>query len=204
MTLLDRIAPRPLPRALPGGPSVRTAIIDIGSNSIRLVVYDGPRRLPFILFNEKVMAGLGADMGSTGRIGEEAMARGLDALERFARLSTEMAVDEVCCVATAAVREAANGAELVEQAREIGLDVRVLSGQEEGVTSAMGLLSAVPDADGIVGDLGGGSLELARVRAGAVDWARVAAARRAARRRYPRQGMRRWRSASGPCWPGTA
>jgi exopolyphosphatase / guanosine-5'-triphosphate,3'-diphosphate pyrophosphatase len=169
MTLFDRVGPEARKRARAGIHSRRIAIIDIGSNSIRLVVYDGPRRLPFTLFNEKVMAGLGADLGTDGRIGPEAMARGLAALERFARLSSEMGVDELRCVATAAVREAENGAELVERANAIGLNVRVLSGEEEGLASAYGLLSGMPDADGIMGDLGGGSLELVRVRGGAVQ-----------------------------------
>jgi exopolyphosphatase/guanosine-5'-triphosphate,3'-diphosphate pyrophosphatase len=168
MTLLDRIGPESRAQARKGGQNRRVAIIDIGSNSIRLVVYDGPRRLPFTLFNEKVMAGLGADLGSDGRIGAEAMARGAAALERFWRLAQEMGVDETRCVATAAVRDAANGGELVARAEAIGLNVHVLSGEEEGVTSAHGLFSGMPDADGIMGDLGGGSLELARVRGGAV------------------------------------
>ena len=169
MTLLDRIAPQTARRTLAAEQSRRTAIIDIGSNSIRLVVYDGPRRLPFILFNEKIMAGLGAQLSQNGRIGEEAMERALVALERFERLCGEMAVDELRCVATAAVREAQNGLELIQRASEIGLDVRLLTGEEEGMASAYGLLSGMPDADGVMGDLGGGSLELVRVRAGKVE-----------------------------------
>jgi exopolyphosphatase/guanosine-5'-triphosphate,3'-diphosphate pyrophosphatase len=171
MTLLDRVGPESRRYARADMPSHRVAIIDIGSNSIRLVVYDGPRRLPFTLFNEKVMAGLGADLGTDGRIGPEAMERGMAALERFARLAREMGVDEMRCVATAAVREAANGEALVARANAIGLNVRVLDGEEEGMASAHGLLSGMPDADGIMGDLGGGSLELVRVRGGAVEWA---------------------------------
>ncbi|HZV18807.1 MAG TPA: Ppx/GppA family phosphatase [Sphingobium sp.] len=147
----------------------RIAIIDIGSNSIRLVVYDGPRRVPFILFNEKVLAGLGAEIGRTGRIGADAMERALVAIARFAGLCREMAVDEVRGIATAAVRDAENGPELVARAAALGLEVRTLTGAEESGTSALGLLSGIPDANGFVGDLGGGSLELARVRAGAVE-----------------------------------
>jgi exopolyphosphatase/guanosine-5'-triphosphate,3'-diphosphate pyrophosphatase len=168
MTLLDRIAPQTTGRTLSTEQSRRTAIIDIGSNSIRLVVYDGPRRLPFTLFNEKIMAGLGAQLSGNGRIGQEAMERALVALERFERLCTEMAVDEVRCVATAAVRDAVNGGELIERAGEAGLDVKLLTGEEEGIASAYGLLSGMPDADGIMGDLGGGSLELVRIRAGKI------------------------------------
>lgn len=146
----------------------RSAIIDIGSNSVRLVVYDGPRRIPFILFNEKVMAGLGASLGKTGRIEAEAMERGFRALARFAHLCREMGVQDVRCVATAAVRDAANGPDFIARAAQIGLDVQLLSGAQEAVGAAMGVLSGIPDANGIVGDLGGGSLELARIRDGAV------------------------------------
>ncbi|APL93108.1 exopolyphosphatase [Sphingobium sp. TA15] len=146
----------------------RTAIIDIGSNSVRLVVYDGPRRIPFILFNEKVMAGLGASLGRTGRIEPEAMERGLRAAGRFAHLCREMEVQEVRCVATAAVRDAENGDEFIRRAREMGLEVELLTGGQEAVAAAHGVLSGIPGADGIVGDLGGGSLELARIRDGAV------------------------------------
>jgi exopolyphosphatase/guanosine-5'-triphosphate,3'-diphosphate pyrophosphatase len=169
MTLLDRTSRRPVKATLNGPHFRRTSIIDIGSNSIRLVVYDGPRRSPFILFNEKIMAGLGADMARTGCIGEEAMERGLSALVRFSRLSVEMEADQLICVATAAVRDAANRDEFIARARSIGLDVRVLSGEQEGVASGHGLLSGMPRADGIMGDLGGGSLELVRVRPGGVD-----------------------------------
>lgn len=146
----------------------RTAIIDIGSNSVRLVVYDGPRRIPFILFNEKVMAGLGASLGKTGQIEPEAMERGLRAVGRFAHLCREMDVREVRCVATAAVRDAANGDEFLRRAKAIGLNVELLSGAQEAIAAAYGVLSGIPGADGIVGDLGGGSLELARIRDGAV------------------------------------
>lgn len=169
MTLLDRIAPQAAARARAAAENRRTAIIDIGSNSIRLVVYDGPRRLPFTLFNEKIMAGLGAQLSSNGRIGDESMARALVALERFARLCSEMDVDDVRCVATAAVRDAVNGMELIERASEIGLNVQLLTGEEEGIASAFGLLSGMPDADGLMGDLGGGSLELVRIRAGKIE-----------------------------------
>jgi exopolyphosphatase / guanosine-5'-triphosphate,3'-diphosphate pyrophosphatase len=148
----------------------RRAIIDIGSNSIRLVVYDGPRRSPFILFNEKVMAGLGASLSDTGLIGPGAMDRGIIALRRFSRLAQEMGVTKIRCVATAAVRDAANGTDFVSLARdEGGLPIQLLSGRQEGEAAGYGVLSGIPDADGIVGDLGGGSLELARVRNGAVE-----------------------------------
>lgn len=147
----------------------RTAIIDIGSNSVRLVIYDGPRRIPFILFNEKVMAGLGASLARTGAIEPEAMERGLRAIGRFAHLCRSMKVADIRCVATAAVRDATNGPDFIARAKDMGLTVELLTGAQEAIGAAMGVLSGIPGADGIVGDLGGGSLELARVRDGAVE-----------------------------------
>lgn len=146
----------------------RTAIIDIGSNSIRLVVYQGPARLPAILFNEKVMAGLGRGFAATGAIDAEALAAARVALARFAALAREMEVATLKVVATAAVRDAANGGELLAEARAMGLMVELLSGEQEALGAGLGVLSAIPDADGIVGDLGGGSLELVRVAQGMV------------------------------------
>ena len=144
----------------------RTAIIDIGSNSIRLVVYQGPARVPAILFNEKVLAGLGRNLAATGAIAPEGMVLAQSTLTRFAHLAREMEVTRLRTVATAAVRDAANGAELIAHARAAGLTVELLSGEQEALAAGYGVLSAFPDADGIVGDLGGGSLELVRVRDG--------------------------------------
>lgn len=146
----------------------RTAIIDIGSNSVRLVVYSGPRRNPALIFNEKVMAGLGRSLAETGTIDDAAMTRAIQALERFRIVAREMDVDETVCVATAAVRDASNGEEFTRRARALGLDIIILSGEDEARISGLGVLSAIPDADGIVGDLGGGSLDLARIHGGAV------------------------------------
>lgn len=146
----------------------RVGIIDIGSNSIRLVVYEGQARIPSILFNEKVMAGLGRGLAATGAIDAEALDRAITALARFARLAEEMGVTDLTTVATAAVRDASNGHVLLDRLAGIGLPVRLLSGEEEASLSAEGLLAGIPDADGIVGDLGGGSLELVRVSAGRI------------------------------------
>lgn len=175
MTLLDRFARAAqdqtegqLARGIASS-ARRRAIIDIGSNSVRLVIYDGPARAPFLLFNEKVSAGLGVALSETGKIDDIAMERGLEALARFALLAQEMEVTEVLCIATAAVREASNGAEFVARAHaHANLDIEILSGEEEGRAAGFGVISAISDADGIVADLGGGSLELARVRDGAV------------------------------------
>ncbi len=146
----------------------REAIIDIGSNSVRLVVYGGARRAPTAIFNEKIMVGLGRSLSATGKIDKEAMERGLRALERFAALVDAMDLDSVRCVATAAVRDARNGQEILDGARKAGLRVELLSGEEEAAAAGYGVISSIPNADGIVADLGGGSLELVRVRGGEI------------------------------------
>lgn len=146
----------------------RQAIIDIGSNSIRLVVYGGPPRIPATLFNEKIMAGLGRTLDATGAIPDASIDTALKALARFKRLATMMGVVSLRTVATAAVRDASNGNALLDRAADLGLGVELLSGEQEAEAAAMGVLSAIPDADGIVGDLGGGSLELTRVAGGEV------------------------------------
>lgn len=152
--------------SVPASDPVRSAIIDIGSNSIRLVVHEGSPRLPAILFNEKVLAGLGKGLAASGAIDSDALEKAETALARFAALARELGVRELRTVATAAVRDASNGHVLLTAARRAGLDVELLSGEQEAMAAGMGVLSAIPDADGIVGDLGGGSLELIRVRNG--------------------------------------
>ncbi|WP_343347105.1 Ppx/GppA family phosphatase [Sphingomicrobium sp. XHP0239] len=143
-------------------------IIDIGSNSVRLVVYGGNERVPSILYNEKVMAGLGRSLGADGAMDEEAMAMALDALARFRVLSKQMRVKRLRTVATAAVRDATNGPDFLHAAAKMGLKPALLSGEEEAVGSALGVISAIPEANGVIADLGGGSLELAGVARGAV------------------------------------
>jgi len=144
------------------------AIVDIGSNSVRLVVYAGTTRIPAVVFNEKVMAGLGKGIGSGEPLAEAAQDRALSALERFYLLTRQMGVSRTRVVATAAVRDASNGAEFLNRVRAIGFKPELLTGKQEGQMAGQGVLSAIPEADGIVGDLGGGSLELVDVRDGAV------------------------------------
>ena len=144
------------------------AIIDIGSNSVRLVVYSGATRIPSVIFNEKVMAGLGRGIGRDGALGDAAQERALGALARFRLLIGQMGVARVRVVATAAVREASNGMTFLDRIRALGFEPRLLSGEEEGRFAGLGVLSAIPEADGIVGDLGGGSLELVEVSGGRI------------------------------------
>src|SRR3546814_8488097 len=105
----------------------RSAVIDIGSNSVRLVVYEGPARAPAVIFNEKVAAGLGHGLSIDGRIADEDAMRGLVALRRYALLARHMEVKDLQCVATAAVRDAANGPAFIAAAAEAGLNIRLLS-----------------------------------------------------------------------------
>lgn len=136
-------------------------MIDIGSNSIRLVVYEGDVRAPLPVFNEKVLCGLGRDLERTGRLSDEGVAMALEALPRFIHLAESMEVSRIDMLATAAVREAENGADFVTNVKDIcGHEISILSGKEEARLSAMGLLSGTPQARGIMGDLGGGSVEL--------------------------------------------
>ena len=138
----------------------RRAIIDIGSNSVRLVVYGGPPRAPAVLLNEKVTAKLGKAVGETGAMSDKAIRAALAALGRYAVLLRLMGVSDIETVATAAVRDASNGADFLAAVKELGLDPRLLSGEEEAITSAHGIMAAFPGAKGVVADLGGGSLEL--------------------------------------------
>ncbi|WP_225007165.1 Ppx/GppA family phosphatase [Novosphingobium percolationis] len=136
------------------------AIIDIGSNTVRLVIYGGPLRAPAVLHNEKVTARLGKGVAENGLLSDKARAAALASLGRYRALLRLKGVDQVDVVATAASRDAANGAEFLDAVRALGFAPRLLSGEEEAVTSAHGVIGAFPYARGVVGDLGGGSLEL--------------------------------------------
>ena len=144
------------------------AIIDIGSNSVRLVVYSGRQRAPSPIFNEKVMAGLGAGLRETGELDPASQRRALMALQRYHLLLKHMHVRHVQVVATAAVRDARNGPRFVREVEKIGLPCEIISADEEARYSGLGVLSAFPSADGIVGDLGGGSLEMVEVAKGEI------------------------------------
>ena len=141
-------------------------IIDIGSNSVRFVAYGGSERVPSMLFNEKVMAGLGRGLAQTGRLSEPAMASALEALARFRLLASELKLRKLHAVATAAVRDASNGPEFLRRATAAGITPELIPGEEEARLSALGVISAIPHARGVVADLGGGSLELTPVADG--------------------------------------
>jgi exopolyphosphatase/guanosine-5'-triphosphate,3'-diphosphate pyrophosphatase len=145
------------------GTTPHRAIIDIGSNTVRLVVYGGSPRAPTVLLNEKVAARLGSELTTTGRLGEESVALAMRGLERYALLLRDLGIDAVDVVATAAVREASNGPDFLAQLATLGFAPRLLSGEEEAELSAWGVIGAFPRGKGIVADLGGGSLELVRI-----------------------------------------
>ncbi len=137
------------------------AIIDIGSNSVRLVVFDGARRSPDTLFNEKISCGLGREIASTGRLADSAVERALEALTRFRAIADRIGAKKIHVIATAAAREADNGPDFITWAEGIcGTKIKVLSGRGEAEMAANGVIAGMHDAEGLAGDMGGGSLEL--------------------------------------------
>jgi exopolyphosphatase / guanosine-5'-triphosphate,3'-diphosphate pyrophosphatase len=145
-------------RLLVGAP---IAIVDIGSNSVRLVVYENLSRSPTPIFNEKEMAGLGRGVASSGELAADAVAKALGALKRFRILWGAMHVNDVRVIATAAARYARNGQAFLDEAERVcGRPIELISGDREAYLSALGVISGFVQPDGIVGDLGGGSLEL--------------------------------------------
>jgi exopolyphosphatase/guanosine-5'-triphosphate,3'-diphosphate pyrophosphatase len=144
------------------GPPV--AVIDIGSNSVRLVVYEGVTRSPTPLFNEKILAGLGREVQTKGLLPSDAIEKATEALRRFRALCDTMQVEKLWVLATAACRDARNGKDFIAKAEQIcRTRIDVISGQREAELTAFGVVSGFHRPDGIVGDLGGGSLELVDV-----------------------------------------
>ncbi len=149
-------------------PLGRIAVVDVGSNSLRLVVFErlGASLLP--LLNEKVMCALGRGIGRTGRLNPDGIELAFANLQRFVALARALKVDHLAIIATAAVREASDGEAFAAEAqRQCGVPVRIIAGSEEARLSAAGVLAGIRKADGVVGDLGGGSVELVRVDSGA-------------------------------------
>ena len=141
------------------------AVIDIGSNSVRLVVYEQMARSLVSVFNEKTLCGLGREVQSTGLLAPDAVDKALTSLKRFHALCKIQRVGRVHAIATAACRDASNGPDFITRAERIcGVPIEILSGPREAKLSALGVISGIHRPDGIVGDLGGGSLELVDVR----------------------------------------
>lgn len=137
------------------------ATIDIGSNAVRLVIYDGLGRAPVRIHNERSICNLGADLARTGYLDAEAMQKALTSLKRFSGLLASMHIGNVRAVATAAVRDARNGNDFINAVeRECGLSITAIDGEEEARLSALGVVANGLGCNGIIGDFGGGSLEL--------------------------------------------
>jgi len=152
------------PRGDSRAESRQAAVIDVGSNSVRLVIYRLDGRSIWTLYNEKALAGLGRDLPATGRLSPEGVEVAMTAIRRFRALLDGWRAEDVTAAATAAVREAADGPAFLKRVRdETGLTVRVLTGEEEAHFAAMGVIAGEPGAEGVVGDLGGSSLELIRL-----------------------------------------
>ncbi|HYF06491.1 MAG TPA: Ppx/GppA family phosphatase, partial [Acetobacteraceae bacterium] len=155
---------------LPDAPAgERCGVVDLGSNSVRLVVFEGRSRNPQAIFNEKAVLGLGRGLQSTGRLNEAAVEEALTVMLRYHAIARAMRADPLEVLATAAVRDASNGRAFIQALgkRLPGVPIRVLSGEDEAAFSADGVLLGFPQADGILGDLGGGSLELVELAGGA-------------------------------------
>lgn len=138
-----------------------TAVIDIGSNSVRMVVFTGNGRCPLPVFNERTLCALGQSLGKTGRLNPEGVETALRHLARFAALARAMGITDIEALATEAVRSAADGDDFVAEAGAVlGAPITILGGNREADTSAYGVIAGIPGADGMMGDLGGGSLEI--------------------------------------------
>ncbi|MCJ8322660.1 MAG: Ppx/GppA family phosphatase [Rhizobiales bacterium] len=146
------------------------AVIDIGSNTVRLVVFEGEYRSPAPIYNETSTCRLGHGLALTGKLNDENVKLTLNLLRRFKILIDNMTISKVHVIATAAAREATNGAGFIVEAEAIlGLKINVLTGREEAKYAALGVFSGHRKANGLVGDLGGGSLELVSVTNNKID-----------------------------------
>lgn len=156
-----------MPDRTPTLPAGRIAVVDVGSNSLRLVVFERLGEALMPLLNEKVMCGLARGIARTGRLNREGVALAYANVQRFVALARALQVDHLAVIATAAVRDAKDGPKFAaELERRNGIEVRVIEGTEEARLSALGVLAGIPGADGIVADLGGGSVELVEIQGG--------------------------------------
>lgn len=137
------------------------AVLDIGSNAVRFVVYDGLNRAPFKIHNERTQCHLGKHLATTGRLNPDGVAQALDSIGRYAGLISAMKIKQVRAVATAAMRDAADGADFIRKVKaDFGLEIKIIEGEEEARLSAHGVMMNGLGAQGVIGDYGGGSLEL--------------------------------------------
>ena len=147
----------------------RVGVVDVGSNSVRMVVFDGAARSPAYFYNEKIMCALGAGVSETGNLNPKGRDRALAAMIRFKHLADGMGLSELTVVATAAVRDAQDGpAFCADVLLHTGLRIWVIDGKEEARLSAQGVLLGWPGAYGLICDIGGSSMELAEISEGRV------------------------------------
>ncbi len=147
----------------------KLGVIDIGSNSVRMVIFDGAARSPAYFFNEKILCGLGSGLGHSGRLHSEGRLRAISAIERFVNMAHAMEVPQLTLIATAAVRSASDGLLFCDEIkRKTGKEINIIDGIEEARLSAQGVMLGWPGAYGLVCDLGGSSMELAEINEGTV------------------------------------
>lgn len=157
-----------MPPSPPVSPLPRCAVVDLGSNSVRLVVFEGLGRNPTAIFNEKAVLRLGRGLQASGELNQDGISQALTVMNRYGAIVRAMGAAPFEVLATAAVRDATNGPAFVAalQERLPGVNIRVLAGEEEAGLSAEGVLCGIPSADGILADIGGGSLEMVRLEHG--------------------------------------
>ncbi len=155
----------PEPTPPPFRAASRCAVVDLGSNSVRLVVFEGRGRNPVSIFNEKAVLRLGSGLQNTGQLNEQGVQQAMRVMARYAAVARAMGAEPFEVLATAAVRDASNGTAFVQGLEQVlqGATVRVLPGEEEAALSAAGVQCGIPGADGLLADIGGGSLELVRL-----------------------------------------
>lgn len=152
--------------------SERVGVVDVGSNSVRMVVFDGTARSPAYFYDEKVMCGLGRGVRNSGVLNPDGKERAWAALRRFKALSELMGLNGLRGVATAAVREASDGPRFcADVVAELGIDLSIISGEQEAHLSSKGVLIGWPMASGLVCDIGGSSMEFATLDCGQIGQA---------------------------------
>lgn len=142
------------------------AVLDIGSNSVRMVVFNTSTQPPVKIYNEKTVCALGRDLGTTGLLNATAAKEALNAIHHYKNvIDTDFPSAKILAVGTASLREAGDGAQFVDMvAADTGININVITGTKEAHYAAHGVMMFDNHADGVVADFGGGSLELAHIR----------------------------------------
>ena len=147
----------------------KLGVVDIGSNSVRMVIFDGAARSPAYFFNEKVFCGLGSGLANSGKLHIEGRLRAISAIERFVNMAKVMGVPQLTLIATGAVRSSSDGSLFCDEIkRKTGKEIKIIDGRDEARLSAQGVMLGWPGAYGLVCDLGGSSMELAEISKGNV------------------------------------